>query len=191
MKLKSTDHYVIQEREDRNLLDLYTHLIRTLDIKKPFGIKEVRNWHHRLFKDIYPFAGQYRTVEMSKTTAGLPWIWRLEFLAGIPELDEQIKSSCILPHDMDDRRDIHDLSIKLSKVICDFLFIHPFREGNGRISRLIGDMILAMNGFPLIGMNLKTKEDRYIRCIHDGYQKNYDPLAEVIEEKIIEMIDGA
>ncbi len=74
--------------------------------------------------------------------------------------------------------------------MSEFLFIHPFREGNGRICRLIGDIILAKNGFSMIGMNLKTKEEYYIKCVQEGYKTNYKPLSEIIEDKIILMMDS-
>lgn len=67
------------------------------------------------------------------------------------------------------------------------LFIHPFREGNGRISRLLSDVILAKNGFPMIGLNLK-KGDNYIQRVHAGYETDYKPLAELLELKIEEEI---
>ncbi|MDK9694172.1 MAG: Fic family protein, partial [Sulfurimonas sp.] len=74
-----------------------------------------------------------------------------------------------------------------SKLISDFLFIHPFREGNGRISRLVCDIILAKNGFPMIGLKLK-KEDNYIQKVHSGYECNYEPMQKLLKDKIEEEI---
>ena len=73
----------------------------------------------------------------------------------------------------------------LSKLISDFLFIHPFREGNGRLSRLICDIILAKNGFPMIGLKLK-RSDNYIQRVHKGYDCDYDPMKELLKAKIEE-----
>ncbi len=51
-------------------------------------------------------------------------------------------------------------------VVVDFLCIHPFRDGNGRVSRLLTSLLLLQAGFDI---------DRYIsvdRKIHE-YQYNY------------------
>jgi cell filamentation protein len=47
--------------------------------------------------------------------------------------------------------------------------------------------LLAKNGFPMIGMDMKEKED-YIRRIQAGYTQNYEPLAELICEKVNEKL---
>ena len=78
---------------------------------------------------------------------------------------------------------IDTISEDLAQIMSDFLFIHPFREGNGRLSRLIGDIILAKNGFPMIGLNLK-ESDNYLEKVHQGYQCDYEPMKELLKSKI-------
>ena len=142
----------------------------------------LQKWHEDIFNDIYPFAGELRTVEMSKGTGDEHWVWRMEFLKGIPELDKQMKKVSGAQY-----KDVKSIAYDLSTLLSDFLFIHPFREGNGRISRLLSDIILAKNGFPMIGLNLK-KGDNYIQRVHAGYETNYKPLAELLKQKIEEEI---
>ena len=97
---------------------------------------------------------------------------------GIPELDKLIIEITSKEYD-----DVDTITLDLSKLICEFLFIHPFREGNGRLSRLVSDIILAKNGFPMIGLNLKNG-DRYIEKVHQGYDCNYEPMKELLKSKI-------
>lgn len=180
--LKSTDNDYIQKQEDLKLLELYSDLVDNFDISKSFGFNMIKNWHHYIFESIYPFAGDLRTVNLSKGRGKEAWIWKLEFLNGIPELNEFIKKVSKKSY-----VNIDDITQDLSKLISDFLFIHPFREGNGRISRLMCDIILAKNGFPMIGLKLK-KEDNYIQKVHSGYECNYEPMQKLLKGKIEEEI---
>lgn len=180
--LKSTNHNHIQKQEDLKLLEMYSYLVENFDTSKSFGFNTVKKWHKEIFRSIYPFAGDLRSVEMAKGTDEEAWTWQLSFLNGIPDLNtiiKQVSSS--------DYEDINSLTKDLSQVICDFLFIHPFREGNGRLSRLLCDIILAKNGLPMIGLNLKSG-DNYIERVHDGYQCNYKPMQELLKIKIKEEI---
>lgn len=181
--LKTTDQEVAHEKEDRNLIDLYAHIIDTYDIDRVLNFVTIRKWHASLFRDIYPFAGDLRTVEMSKDSSFAPWTWRLEFLRGIPELDESIRRISSVKFDL---TQISDITLAVAEVQALFLFIHPFREGNGRIARLLGDIIYAKNGFPMIGMNLDTKMEDYIQAVQKGYSKDYYPLARIMEDKLSE-----
>lgn len=180
--LKSTDPDFIQTLEDKKLLEIYVYLVDNFDISKSFGFDTVVKWHKEIFKTIYPFAGDLRTVEMEKGKGFENWTWKLSFFKGIPDLDNLIKEVSNR-----DYEDIDSITQDLSKIICDFLFIHPFREGNGRLCRLVSDILLAKNGFPMIGLNLKSG-DKYIERIHEGYDCNYEPIKELLKTKIEEKI---
>jgi cell filamentation protein len=180
--LATTDSDIIQRQEDFRLLEVYDDIVCNFDISKSFGFDMVQKWHKDIFEDIYPFAGELRTVEMSKGDCIEHWVWRMEFLKALPQLDEQIKRVV-----ESDYKDVKSIAYDLSVLLSEFLFIHPFREGNGRISRLLSDVILAKNGFPMIGLKLK-KGDNYIQKVHAGYEMDYEPLAELLEQKIEEGI---
>ncbi|AFV96377.1 MULTISPECIES: Fic family protein [unclassified Sulfuricurvum] len=176
--LKSTDSDLIQKHEDLKLLELYSNLVVNFDISRSFGFNTVKKWHKNVFESIYPFAGEIRTVEMSKGDCLEAWTWRLEFLNGLPDLNILIKEVSKKRYE-----DIESITADLSLLLSEFLFIHPFREGNGRISRLLGDIILAKNGLPMIGLNLKSG-DNYIQKVHEGYHCNYEPLQQLLIDKI-------
>ena len=133
-----------------------------------------------MFKLIYPFAGKLRTVEMTKGNESEAWVWRLSFLNAVPELDDFLKLVSKKEY-----LDVDTITKDLAKLISEFLLIHPFREGNGRISRLICDIILAKNGFPMIGLNLKSG-DNYIQRVHSGYNCDYEPMQGLLKMKIEE-----
>jgi cell filamentation protein len=182
--LKSTNQDLIQKEEDLKLLELYYYLVENFDVSKSFNFNTVKKWHKEVFKTIYPFAGDLRTVVMSKGGGDDAWEWRLEFLDAIPNLDGLIIKISKTNYD-----DIDTITMDLAQLICEFLFVHPFREGNGRLSRLVCDIILAKNGFPMIGLNLKNG-DNYIEKVHQGYNCDYEPMKELLKSKIEEIMNG-
>ncbi len=182
--LKSTNQDLIQKEEDLKLLEHYDYLVENFDISKSFNFSTIKKWHKEIFETIYPFAGQLRTVVMSKGGGDEAWEWRLEFLDAIPHLDELIVKISKINYD-----DIDIITLDLSQLISEFLFIHPFREGNGRLSRLVCDIILAKNGFPMIGLNLKNG-DNYIQKVHQGYNCDYEPMKELLKSKIEKIMNG-
>jgi len=176
--LKSTDDDYITKKEDLKLLEVYHYLVENFDISETFGFEMIVKWHHMIFDTIYPFAGELRTVNMSKGSNDEAWEWRLDFLRALPDFDKFLKKVTSKEYD-----NIDTISEDLAQIMSDFLFIHPFREGNGRLSRLIGDIILAKNGFPMIGLNLK-ESDNYLEKVHQGYQCDYEPMKELLKSKI-------
>jgi cell filamentation protein len=178
--LKSTDAIYITKQEDLKLLEVYSYLVENFDISKTINFNILKTWHKIIFETIYPFAGELRVVNMSKGSGEEAWIWRLEFLNGLNEFDSFLKQVSQKEYE-----ELDDIIEDLSKLISDFLFIHPFREGNGRLSRLVCDIILAKNGFPMIGLKLK-KSDNYIQRVHSGYQCDYEPMKELLKIKIEE-----
>lgn len=73
-------------------------------------------------------------------------------------------------------KDVSDgeLLIQLARMHAELLFIHPFREGNGRVIRLFTNMIyLSRTGkeldFNIFDKNLKT----YISAVQQAAKKEY------------------
>ena len=177
--LKTTKHEKIHKDEDIKLLELYHHIVENFDINSSFDFDTLKKWHKEIFGRVYPFAGELRSVEMSKgDSKNDAWTWRMEFLNGIPQFDKMVQEISSNSYD-----DIDKITYDLARLNAEFLFIHPFREGNGRMSRLFTDIILAKNGFPMIGLKLQ-EGDHYIQRVHAGYDCDYEPLQQLLKMKI-------
>lgn len=67
-----------------------------------------------------------------------------------------------------------------AEVILDFLAIHPFHDGNGRIARLLSTYLLERSGYhfsrfyPLDTIILETRSD-YYRALFDAQRQWYQP----------------
>jgi Fic family protein len=54
-----------------------------------------------------------------------------------------------LTHWYNSEKEVHPL-IKVASFVYDFLSVHPFQDGNGRLSRLISTLLLLKNGYKWI-----------------------------------------
>lgn len=58
-------------------------------------------------------------------------------------------------------------------VILDFLCIHPFRDGNGRISRLITVLLLYMSGYDIVRyISFEGQIDKYKEAYYDALKQS-------------------
>lgn len=77
-----------------------------------------------------------------------------------------------------------DALILIPAFICDFLCIHPFNDGNGRMSRLLTLLLLYKNGYDVgkyisIEMQIEKTKDRYYDTLEEAdagwYEEENDP----------------
>ena len=97
--------------------------------------------HTYLFADIYPFAGQLRTVNIAKGNFGFARVMYLE---------------ASLAHT--DRMPQGDFDAIIEKYV-EMNVAHPFREGNGRATRIWLDLMLKKEIQQVIDWNRVNKED--------------------------------
>lgn len=79
-----------------------------------------------------------------------------------------------------------DSLILLPTFICDFLCIHPFNDGNGRMSRLLTLLLLYKNGYMVgkyisIEKQIEKTKDRYYDALEESdagwHEKENDPTS--------------
>jgi cell filamentation protein len=76
---------------------------------------------------------------------------------------------------------------------AEFILIHPFREGNGRLARLLNTLMALQAGLPALdygGISGRKKRD-YIAAIHAALNRNYAPLEAVFGSVLNRTLRGA
>lgn len=64
-----------------------------------------------------------------------------------------------------------------------FVYIHPFFDGNGRTARLLMNILLMQNGFPLT-IILKNDRKKYYRVLAQADHNNFIPLTLFIAQAV-------
>ena len=74
-----------------------------------------------------------------------------------------------------------EVSAALAEVHGELILIHPFRDGNGRLARLLTLLMALQAGLPTLDFSslLGRGKRRYIAGIHAALNRNYTPLAEL------------
>ena len=68
--------------------------------------------------------------------------------------------------------------------------IHPFRDGNGRLSRVLSTLMVLQAGLPLLDFSAIAgeKKKEYLGAVRACLDKNYTPMerlfAEIIERSL-------
>ncbi len=132
--------------------------------------------HREWLGELYEWAGQYRTVSVSKADFdGWPPPLYLDRGMSALESDFLREQTPCRP------ADLQTVSLGLAKVHAELLAIHPFREGNGRLGRWLADVMAQQAGFPppdypLAGRGIQAKRAAYFQAMRQGYLRRYDSL---------------
>ncbi len=113
-------------------------LLDKLEAGKFSALKAI---HKYLFEDIYDFAGEIRTVNISKGNFRFAPLMYLE--AALPNIDKMPQSTF---------DEIIEKYVEMN-------IAHPFREGNGRSTRIWLDLILKTEIAQVVDWSKVDKED--------------------------------
>lgn len=134
-------------------------------------VEDIKHWHHRWLGNVYEWAGQERSVNMSK--GGFAFA-----AAGqVPRLLAQFERDCLQRWTPCQRLSTDELVEAVAITHVELILIHPFREGNGRLSRLLADVMVVQAGRePLDYTPWELNKTGYISAIHHGVSMNYEPM---------------
>jgi cell filamentation protein len=74
----------------------------------------------------------------------------------------------------------------LAEVHVELVLIHPFREGNGRLSRLLATLMALQAGLPLLDFSGLAESSRqgYFAAVQAGLDRNYRPMTDLFTQII-------
>ena len=148
--------------------------------EKPIKIKDSESLlkiHHYLFQDVYKWAGQVRTVNISKGGK--------QFFDG-ERFDNAFKyvDTLIIDYQKLKKTNKSEIAEKLAEILDNVNYLHPFREGNGRTQREFLRLLALEKGFNL---NLNPPDNKNI---YERYMKGaIESDRKILFELILELID--
>jgi cell filamentation protein len=71
-----------------------------------------------------------------------------------------------------------DLAFALAETHVELLLIHPFREGNGRLARLLSTSMAWQAGLrtPAFEGMIRRRRPEYFAAVQVGLDRNYEPM---------------
>ena len=151
---------------------------RTYSRTHRFTSSDICRMHKVWLGEIYAWAGSYRQVKIGKGA------FSFAFPAQIPKLMSGLDEDSLRRHTPCGSGSKERIVQALSEVHVELLLIHPFREGNGRLARVLATLMALQAGLPppdFRSIKGKRKQE-YFSAVRAGMDRNYTPMAEVFSE---------
>jgi cell filamentation protein len=181
-KLGITSSEEIEEEETRRLVKAYEILSETFSDDHTYSALDIQYIHKVFLGDIYEWAGKYRDVDIA--SEDIRWCHAQYIPNQMNELDKLLKDLTPFSENMT----YEELIRGLSEIHGELIIIHPFRDGNGRTTRLFCDLLLMQSGrLPIDRMNLETDSGKkeYFKAIRKIWnEKDYGLLTSLFEQMI-------
>lgn len=121
--------------------------------------------HFYIFQDIYAWAGQIRTVDISKGT-------RFCLSQYINDQARTLFRDLEKEHFLEDAKE--SIPERLSFYLSELNAIHPFREGNGRVQRLFIEILADRAGYEVDFSDVSS--DEMIAASYQSFNQRYDDM---------------
>jgi cell filamentation protein len=166
----------IDKSEFEGFLLAELSLTEELTVRTKFNVKYIKRIHKLSLGHLYSFAGKYRTVNMSKGGFLFP---AAQFISqNMNDFEKEILLNLPAKYDSN-----NSLIRDIAKVHGEFLFIHPFREGNGRVARVLANLMARKQGVK--GLNFEKINEKvfpeYVSAVQMVADRNYEPMERIIE----------
>lgn len=142
-----------------------------------FTAQDIGLLHRQWLGNIYEWAGEYRRVNISK--GGFMFAMATQVPRLMDELDRKILAT-YTPN-----RFTHPDKVAEAMAIthCELILIHPFREGNGRISRLLATLMALQAGLPLLDFSDIKGQTRqaYYMAVQASMTNDYAPMKRIFQ----------
>ena len=150
--------------EARNDAEAFDFMLQLVQKKLPLSQEIIQQIHDIVTKGLLKDSGKYRTGNVRITGSS---ITPPSYQKIISLMDDYIRSIKNLP--------LHPLK-KAAFIHHRLVWIHPFFDGNGRVSRLITNLFFMQEGYPPIILK-KEQRKNYYHVLHQGDKGNLSPLA--------------
>ncbi|RJQ50600.1 MAG: cell filamentation protein Fic [Nitrospiraceae bacterium] len=145
-----------------------------------FSVADICKMHKIWLRNIYEWAGKYRQVKMSKED------FTFAFPEQIPKLMTEFEKGPLREFTPCHFKTHAEIAKALAIVHTELVLIHPFREGNGRVARMLAILMAIQAGLPPLdfGVMIDEEKEKYIKAIHAGVERNYEPMGKVFTSVI-------
>lgn len=134
--------------------------------KKDISMQAILLWHKRLFEGTKPdIAGRIREHQVAISGS--------RFMPPLPSEVQPLLREFFRWYDRN-KTVLHPVELAAG-VHLKFVTIHPFADGNGRISRLLMNFVLQRHGYPLMNIPYGNRRS-YYNALERSQVKNVDSI---------------
>lgn len=147
----------------------------------------LREVHREGFGWIFPdMGGKFRTIDVSVSHHTPPKSYLVPQLMDDFLKDVQVRMESLSK--VGDESFIDELITLLAWAHHRFLWVHPFQDYNGRIGRILNNIILLSLDFPPIELKVETKSGRkaYVEALQSADAGNFSALETIIRRSLNE-----
>ncbi len=167
----------LEKEEQLRVMDELTDLF---DKDHKFSAADICKMHKLWLGNIYEWAGKYRQVKMSKEN------FSFAFPEQIPKLMNEFEKSYLFKSTPCRFESLEKIAKALAVVHTELVLIHPFREGNGRIARMLAVLMALQAELPPLDFSdmIDNGKAEYIKAIQAGMDRNYKLMEKVFVDVI-------
>jgi Fic family protein len=189
--LKSVKVSKLEKRDEQEVVGYYDALQVVLEHYHDIGL--VERYVHQLHGILLKYSskdkahkGQYKQIS-NKVVANYPdGTQKVIFTTTEPHLTQsEMEYLLNWTNNAIEKEEIHPLII-VGTFVYEFLSIHPYQDGNGRLSRLLTTLLLIQQGYEFVQYIsfehvIESRKNEYYKALMQG-QKDRNTEAEKIDE---------
>jgi len=155
-------------------------LLEEVEQDQSFTAQDIRDIHRLWLGSIYPWAGEYRQVNISKGG------FTFAMAHTIPVLMEALEKEQLRRYTPCRFTSRENITQALAEVHVELMLIHPFREGNGRLGRLLATLMALQSGLPLLDFSdmAGARKKEYFAAVQAGLDRDYRPMTRLFSDVI-------
>lgn len=171
-KLGITGKRAMEEIEAREQLRALNEFLGRYDRDHRFTATDICRMHDAWLGNIYEWAGKYRQVNISKGD------FTFAMARQVPILMEKFEQGPLREFTPCLFTDKEEIIHAVAVVHTELVLIHPFREGNGRLARMLAVLMGLQAGLPPFdfgGIKGRLRQ-KYLAAVQAGMDYNYAPM---------------
>ena len=158
---------------------LYDAVLADVEVDQQITVADIAEWHRKWLGNVYTWAGRERSVNLSKG--------EFHFAAAqqVPYCFKELDAKYLNRYTPCDTFDDNLLVEAIAVVHVEFILVHPFREGNGRIARLLANVMALQADKPELDFSSWDRDrENYFLAIQAGIAGNYGLLEGFVRQAL-------
>lgn len=161
-------HPLREYLEATNHAEAFDSLLQLAE--RPITVETIQRLHYLVMNKIDPHAGELRQVQVYIRGANFTPPSAKDVPLYLAQWVHWLTSDTALRYES---------VMRAAIAHHDFEAVHPFTDGNGRVGRLLLNLMLMQDGYPP-ALILREWRSRYIQSLQQAHSGNYSPLIDLI-----------